>query len=83
MISVTLLIDNFYEGGEKIKTTVETTIPAPPPKSDEDAYNDWEYDHIFEHTGTGKEGGNSAYFVTVASSSRPDLLPVGTEFEFC
>ena len=76
-IDVTLLIDNYYSDGDKIKTTVQTTIPAPDPDDE-----DWEYDHIFEHTGTGRTDGDSCYFVTVAASSRPDILPVGTEYEF-
>jgi hypothetical protein len=79
LIAVTLLIDNYYDG-DKIKTTVETHVTPPP--ADEDERGDWEYDEIFQHTGTGNESGNSAYFVTVASSSRPDLIPVGTEYEF-
>jgi len=80
-IDVTLLIDNYYDG-DKIKTTVETQVEEPPADKDSDEYADWEYEEIFSHTGTGQESGNSAYFVTVASSSRPDLIPVGTEYEF-
>lgn len=79
MIDVTLLIDNYYDG-DKIKTTVETQVSEPP--ADEDEREDWEHDEIFQYTGTGQESGNSCYFVTVASSSRPDLIPVGTEYEF-
>jgi hypothetical protein len=80
-VQVTLLIDNYYEGGDKIKTTYEGWIPAPPGR-DDPGYEDWEQDWIYEYTGTGRTEGDSAYFVTVGASSRPDLLPVGTEFEF-
>lgn len=81
VIDVTLLIDNFY-GGDKIKTTVETQVSFPPPDRASDEFNDWEQDEIFQHTGTGQESGDSCYFVTVASSSRPEIIPVGTEYEF-
>lgn len=82
LIVVTLDIDNFYEDDENVQTTVHTEIPAPPLDVDSSEYDDWKYDHIFEHTGTGKPEGDSGYFVKVVSSSRPDLLPVDTEFEF-
>ena len=81
MVEVTLDIDNYYDG-DKIRTVVETEIPAPPEDKDGDEYQDWEYDHVFEHTGTGRTDGDSCYFVTVTKSSRPDLIPVGTEYEF-
>jgi len=83
LIAVTLEIDNIYEDGEQIQTVVQAEIPAPPTDKDSGEYEDWEYDHIFEHTGTGKEEGDAGYFVKVTASSRPDLLPVGTEYEFC
>ncbi len=79
MIDVTLIIDNHYPD-DKITVTVETQVPAPP-ALDTDEYEDWEQDHIFPLTGTGRDG-DSCYFVTVASSSDPAMLPVGTEFEF-
>lgn len=81
MIDVTLLIDNYYEGGEKIETTVKTTMPAPPDE-DSDEYEDWLDENIFSHTGVGNESGESAYFVTIDSSSEPDILAPGREFEF-
>lgn len=80
-IDVTLEILNIYEDGDQVVTHVETKIP-PPPIDDDDAFEDWQQDHIFEHTGTGKTEGDAAYFVEITSSSRPDLLPVGTEYEF-
>ena len=82
-INVTLEIDNIYDG-DTIQTTVQTSLP-PPPSLDHDSeeYSDWEYDYIFTHTGTGRTSGDSGYFVTVTASDRPEMLPVGTEFEFC
>lgn len=82
MIKLTLDIENVYEDGEKIKTTVETEVPDPPATGDSDDDFDWSYDHIFPHTGTGKTGGDAFYFVTVRESSHPGLIPVGTEYEF-
>lgn len=76
-------ITNRYEGGDVVHTTArDVTIPIPPSKSDEGAYADWETDHIFELTGTGREQGDSWYDVVITASSRPDLIAVGDEFEF-
>jgi hypothetical protein len=76
MIDLTLKIENHYASGV-VTTTAQAQVSEPPPFDDR---ADWEDDEIFPHTGTGKEDGDSAYFVT--SSSRPDLIPVGTEYEF-
>lgn len=81
-IAVTLEIDNIYEDGESVQTIVETEVSPPIPEDDPN-YDEWVYGEIFEHTGTGKEEGDAGYFVKVTKSSRPDLLPVGTEYEFC
>jgi hypothetical protein len=84
-IVLTLVIENHYpEDGDVVQTTVETTVPEPPYPPHSYAYesDDWEYDHIFCHTGTGRTEGDSAYFVEVTASSRPDLIPVGTKYEF-
>ena len=80
VILVHLVIDNFYEDGDRIQTRVETYVPAPPPESDEDAYDDWSQDCIFEQTGTGKTEGNSGYFVKCTYSSDTSL--VDREWEF-
>lgn len=45
-------------------------------------WGDWDQDHIFELAGTGETLGNSWYDVTVTSSDRPDLLPIGQTFDF-
>lgn len=88
-VEVTLVIDNIYEDGDEIRTTVRTTIAAPPYPlvpdfdSSSDEFCEWEQDEIFQHTGTGKTEGDASYFVEVTESDRPDLIPVGTEFEFC
>lgn len=82
MIAVVLEIENHYELYDTVLTTVSTVIDEPPLDKESDEYEEWEQECIFEHTGTGHTDGDSSYFVTVKESSRPDLLPVGTEFEF-
>lgn len=81
-VTLTLQIDNIYEDGDEVRTTATVTVPAPPDPSDESAYEDWAYDHIFAATGTGKTEGDSGYFVEVTETSDPATVPVGTEFEF-
>lgn len=91
MIAVTLEIDNCYDG-EKVRTVVRTDIEPPPvplgtdPKKLTDEQEgdlvDWEQDEIFPHTGTGREGGDSAYFVKVIETDDETIIPLGTEFEF-
>lgn len=44
--------------------------------------DEWEDEVIFPLTGSGHEDGDAAYFVKVKVSSQPELLAVGTEFEF-
>lgn len=80
-VTINMQIDNIYENGDRVQTTIQTYVPPPPPKSDEDAYNDWTQDYIYPHTGTGKEEGDSAYFVKIIGSTDPDL--VGREIEWC
>ncbi len=47
-----------------------------------DEYSVWADQEINQHTGTGREDGDAAYFVTVTASSNESVLAVGTEFEF-
>lgn len=83
-VDVELTIENHYELYDTEITVVNATIPPPPAGAEpgDEAYDEWEYDEIFCHTGTGREEGDSSYFVKVTKSSRPDLIPVGTEYEF-
>lgn len=83
LIAISYDIENIYEDGTRITTHVQTHVPVPPIRDESGAYDDWEDYHVFEHTGADyPEGGDASYFVTVTQSSRPDLIPVGTEFEF-
>ena len=80
---LSLNITNTYEDGDKIKTQV-TDVEVPDPDIDDiiDELNDWAQDNIFDFTGTGRTKGDAWYDVTVTASSRPDLVPVGREFDF-
>lgn len=81
-VKISLEIENHYELHGQIDTTVtDKVIPAPPTTDrDADEWDNWAYDHIFQFTGTGREDGNSSYFVTVTACSDPALI--GEEFEF-
>lgn len=82
-VTLTLHVDNDYELYGSVVTTPTVTVPAPPDRAkDEKAYDLWEYNHIFAATGTGRTEGDCAYFVEVTASDRPDLVAVGTEYEF-
>lgn len=81
-IRLHLKIENYYDG-DKVRTQADVLVPAPPQEPDtDDEMTDWEQEYIFEATGTGRTEGNSAYFVEVTASDCPDLIPVGTEYEF-
>lgn len=83
-ITLDLKIENYYDG-DKVVTRPTITIPYPPNEADDpDGYDEWLNgdDSIFEATGTGRTEGDSAYFVEVVGSTRPDVIPVGTEYEF-
>lgn len=84
-VHLTLEIENTYELYEDETTHKEVDVPVPPAE-DSSAYEDWEYDNIHAATGSdqpgGKPNGDSWYDVEVKASSRPDLIPVGTTYEF-
>jgi hypothetical protein len=84
-IHLTLEIENTYELYEDETTRKEVDVPVPPGDDDGDAYDEWEYDNIFCHTGSAsgtKTKGDSWYDVTVTASSAPGIIPVGTTYEF-
>jgi hypothetical protein len=84
-IHLALRIENSYEHYEDETTEKEVDVPVPPGDSDHPDYDDWEYDNIFCHTGSAsgtKTKGDSWHDVEVVASSRPDLVPVGTTYEF-
>lgn len=79
-IHLTIRIENHYEEIDTVVVTQEITVGLPP----EGDYQDdgWAYDEVYPYTGTGHTTGDSAYFVEVIASSDPDLIPVGTEWEW-
>ncbi len=79
-MQIALKIDNFYPDG-KVATHVVTEVIAPTVAelTDDAALDEWAYDQLFEHTGTGRIEGDSAYFIEVESCDEPRL--VGRTFE--
>ncbi len=89
LVTLSLHIENHYELYGLIVTTPTVTVPAPPVRdastSEEEhaeELSEWEWEHINAATGAGRTRGDASYFVTVKESSRPDLIPVGQEYEF-
>lgn len=89
-IALVLEIENTYDDDAEITTWCTVIIPAPPvPLTQPDAREHpdyggegWEYAHIFGRTGTGRPDGDAWYDVEVLASSAPDVVPVGTMFDF-
>lgn len=79
VVTMSLAIENIYDG-DTIHTTADAVAPPPPAEDDEDDYDEWSYAWVYQHTGTGRTEGNSAYFVEVTASSDPTL--VGRKFEY-
>lgn len=73
-----LRIENAYDDGTEIQTEAVVTVPLPYPE-ELGEQTDWEYEHIFPQTGTGR-GGDAWYEVEVVESTAPELL--GRVFEF-
>lgn len=89
LITLTLEIENSYELYDDFITVVNVQVPPPPASGtyEGDAARDtWEYDHIFDQTGSrdgvDRTRGDSWYDVTVVASSHPHLIPVGTMWDF-
>ncbi|MCX5236217.1 hypothetical protein OG824_13500 [Streptomyces prunicolor] len=76
---VKLRIENTYADGVEIVTTAIITVPTPRP-TDLNEQTEWEYDHIFPQTGTGRTDGDAWYDVEIVESTVPELL--GLTFEF-
>ncbi|MEU6572312.1 hypothetical protein [Streptomyces sp. NPDC046805] len=77
---VKLRIENTYEDGVEVVTSGIATVPLPIPDEDTGDRTDWEYEHIFPHTGTGNESGDAWYDVEIVESTAPELF--GLTFEF-
>lgn len=83
VVTVSLRINNRYSGDRLVETRVDSVvIPVPPGRREIANYDDWLCNHIFPLTGTGHEIGDAYYDVEVTQSDRPDVVPVGTRYEF-
>ena len=78
--TVSLRIANRYPDGVVMTTVEGVTVPAPPPLNDTAAVDDWAYDYLFPHTGTGRTDGDAWYDIAVTAADVPAL--VGREFEY-
>ncbi|QAX95527.1 hypothetical protein SEA_BARTHOLOMEWSD_78 [Streptomyces phage BartholomewSD] len=76
--TIKLRIENSYADGAEIETEAVVTVPLPYPE-DSDEREDWEGEHIFPETGTGRSG-DAVYEVWVVESTAPELL--GKNFRF-
>lgn len=80
-----MVIDNVYDDDEQganiITNEYDVEVEAPEVEDQADDLEEWAYETIFPHTGTGREHGEAAYFAKItACTERPDL--VGREFEW-
>lgn len=76
-VALSLEIMNTYELHEDVTTWVVAVVPKPDPDD-----TGWDWDHIQPLTGAGHTDGDAWYDVTVLDSSDPDLILIGTEYEF-
>lgn len=81
LVRIGIKIENTYELYDDVTTygVVEVTTPPDP---DGEAYDDWRDDNIKVWTGVGHTDGDSWYDVTVTHSSHPDVIPVGTTWDW-
>lgn len=77
---VTLHIENTYSDGFQATTTQVAEVPLPMPSEQSDERTEWEWEHIFPHTGTGWSSGDSFYDVEIVQSTAPELI--GATFDF-
>jgi hypothetical protein len=81
MITLDLKVENNYADGYEETRNLSVQVTEPGPTDDVD---DWGQDTLFEFTGTntGRENVDALYTVTILSSDRADLVPVGKTFEW-
>jgi hypothetical protein len=77
-INLLLRIDNVYPDDT---VTRETAVTVFSPEPDEDL-QDWADDQLLEYTGTGRTEGDAGYFVEILRSEFPEIVPVGSTFEW-
>lgn len=75
-------IENIYLDGDKVAETVTVEVPSPPNLDfDSLEHEDWAYENLFPHTGTGRTDGDAGYFVTILSASYEPRL-AGQTYEW-
>lgn len=78
--TVKLHITNTYEDGDEVVTQPTVQVPIPVPDRETAEFEEWEWEHILSHTGTGRTDGDAWYDVEIIESTAPEL--VGMKFEF-
>ncbi|MGW3232497.1 hypothetical protein [Kitasatospora sp. NPDC001095] len=76
---VTLQINNAYEDGVEINTTVITKVAVPVPEEGTVERDEWEDEYLYPHTGTGRSG-ESMKTVEITESSAFGLVGIVAEF---
>lgn len=85
-IALTAKFTNIYEDGEEVELTKTITVETPPDDlvllgRDDKRREEWAYENLHPHTGTGKEEGDAGYFVEIIECEADTTL-VGMEFEW-
>lgn len=78
-VTVDLQIENVYPD-LATTTHLDGVHVRPPSTLAGEALDDWGAEELFPLTGTGRDGGDSAYEVSITGSSDPSL--VGLSFNF-
>ncbi|MER5482578.1 hypothetical protein ABT024_05090 [Streptomyces sp. NPDC002812] len=78
--TVRLRIENRYADGAETVTTPVVTVPLPLPVEDTTEREDWEWEHILGHSGTGPTNVHGWYDIKIIESTAPELL--GLTFDF-
>lgn len=87
-VALVLRVENSYELHDDITTWCTAVVPRPPVPLSEagepeyPGYGDWAWEHVHPLTGAGHPGGDSWHDVEVLASSDPNVVPVGTRFDF-
>lgn len=83
-VPVTLKVENEYASGYEQTNVIEAKVPLPPeddgsPEATE-ARSEWEMEHLFPHTGTGRTG-DAYYTVTVTAAADESLVGYTAEWQ--
>lgn len=81
-IALSLRIENTYELHDDVVTYALAVVPLPPKDGNADDHEAWAYEHIQALTGVGHSSGDSWYDVEVIDSSAPDVIEVGTTWDW-